>query len=155
MRKTIELVQWFYYWPKLVKHVNKYVEKCMVCIKVKGEMSNVGLYQPLPIPNIPWDYVSMDFIVGFPRTNQGYYNIYVVVDQFIIMGHFIPCRITNDPIHISHLFFKEVLRIIGLPLSIGLVRNVNFMSHFWKNLRKKLGSNMSFVLAYHTQRWLN
>ena len=155
MRKTIKLVQRFYYWPKLVKHVNKYVEKCMVCIKVKGEISNVGLYQPLPIPNMPWDYVSMDFIVGFPRTNQGYDSIYVVVDQFIIMGHCISCRTTNDAIHIACLFFKQVVRIHGLPLSIVLDRVVSFMSHFWKNLRKKLGSNMSFVLAYHTQRWLN
>ena len=51
--KTIELVQRFYYWPKLVKDVTKYVEQCMVCMKAKGGMSNAGLYQPLPIPNRP------------------------------------------------------------------------------------------------------
>jgi hypothetical protein len=149
--KTIELVQRFYYWPKLVKDVTKYVEQCMVCMKAKGRMSNAGLYQPLPIPSRPWDCVSMDFIVGLPKTKQGYDSIYVVVDRFSRMGHFIPCKTTNDASHIAHLFFKEVVRIHGLPLSIVSDRDVKFMSHFWKTLWKKLGTNMSFGSAYHPQ----
>ena len=50
VKKTIELVQRFYYWPKLVKDVTKYVEQCMVCMKAKGGMSNMDLYQLLPVP---------------------------------------------------------------------------------------------------------
>lgn len=68
----------------------------MVCMKVKGGMINVGLYQPLPIPNRPCDYLSMDFIIGFLKTKKGYDSIYFVVDRFSKMGHFIPCRTTND-----------------------------------------------------------
>lgn len=101
----------------------------MVCMKAKGGMRNAGLYQPLQFPNRTLDCVSMDFMVGFPKTKREYDSIYVVFDRFIKMGHFIPCRITNDASHIAHLFFKEVVRIYGLPLSIVLDRDVKFMIH--------------------------
>ena len=106
--KTLELVQRLYHWPKLVKDVTKYVEQCVVCMKAKGGMSNVGLYQPLPVPNKPWECVSMDLIVGLPKTKQGYDSIYVVVDRYSKMGHFIPFKTTIDASHISFFFSKRL-----------------------------------------------
>lgn len=63
----MELVQRFYYWPKLPRDVRRYVEKCVICMKAKRGANNVGLYHPLPIPNRPWECISMDFIVGLPK----------------------------------------------------------------------------------------
>lgn len=67
INKTLELVQRFYYWPKLLRDVTRYVEQCVVCMKEKGGSSNAGLYQPLPVPNRPLECVSMDLIVGLPK----------------------------------------------------------------------------------------
>ena len=67
------------------------------------------------------------------------------------MAHFIPCRTTNDASHISHLFFEEVVRIHGLPMSIVSNRDVKFMSHFRQTLCKRFGANMCFGSAYHPQ----
>ena len=61
--KTFEKLSHFYFWPKMRYEVEKYVKNCKVCQYAKGRRQNTGLYVPLPIPNRPWDMVSMDFVL--------------------------------------------------------------------------------------------
>ena len=66
--KTLILVRENFYWPKLVQDVENIVRRCVTCHVAKTHGSNAGLYIPLPIPTAPWEDVSMDFVVGLPRT---------------------------------------------------------------------------------------
>ncbi|WVZ62796.1 hypothetical protein U9M48_012498 [Paspalum notatum var. saurae] len=55
---------------------------CDTCQHVKAEYQRpAGLLQPLKIPEWKWEEISMDFIVGLPRTQKGYNSIWVVVDR--------------------------------------------------------------------------
>ena len=80
--KTLAQLQEFYYWSHMQTYVNKFVERCKICQYAKGRSQNIGLYQPLPIPNRPWDSISMDFVLGLPKTQKGTDSIFVVVDKF-------------------------------------------------------------------------
>ncbi|XP_019056297.1 PREDICTED: LOW QUALITY PROTEIN: uncharacterized protein LOC109116034 [Tarenaya hassleriana] len=149
--KTLIVLQEHFYWPHLKRDVERICARCIVCKKAKSRLQPHSLYSPLPIPSHPWTDTSMDFVLGLPRTRTGRDSIFVVVDRFSKMAHFISCHKTDDASHIASLFFKDIVRLHGMPRTIVSDRDAKFWSYFWKTLWSKLGTKLLFSTTCHPQ----
>ncbi|WVZ93815.1 hypothetical protein U9M48_039770 [Paspalum notatum var. saurae] len=114
-KKTEAVLSAHFFWPKMKRDVERFVSRCTTCQKAKSQLNPHGLYMPLPIPSTPWEDISMDFVLGLPRTKRGRDSICVVVDRFSKMAHFIPCHKSDDAVNIANLFFQEIMWEECLP----------------------------------------
>ena len=149
--KTLQAVEARYYWPQLRRDVRKLVGRCSTCTIGKLTRQNSGQYLPLPVPDSPWQEVSLDFVLGLPRTRRQLDTILVVVDRFSKMAHFIACSRTTYAAHTARLFFNEVVRLHGIPRRIISDRDVRFTSNFWRTLWQLMGTTLQFSTAFHPQ----
>ena len=129
-KKMVDVLASHFFWPQMRRDVERFVARCTTCQKAKSNLNPHGLYMPLPIPFIPWADISMCFVLGLPRTKRGRDSIFVVVDCFSKMAHFIPCHKSDDVVHIADLFFQEIVRLHGMPSTIVSDRDAKFLSHF-------------------------
>ncbi|XP_055960623.1 uncharacterized protein LOC126668412 [Mercurialis annua] len=138
--------------PVLIDRVAEYVSKCLTCQQVKLEHQRpFGYLQPLPIPEWKWERIAMDFVVGLPRTRQGYDSIWVIVDRMTKSAHFLPIKVSYTASRLAQLYIDRIVSLHGVPVSIVSDRGSVFTSRFWKALQESLGSRLDFSTAFHPQ----
>ena len=150
--KTIERIGRRFSWKNMNEEIRSYVTTCLLCQMNKpSQQLPMGLLQPLPCPDKPWHTVSMDFIVGLPKTREGHDSTIVVIDKLTKWAIYIPTLATDDAPTVARHFFHHVVRHHGVPSVIISDRDAKFTSIFWKSLWGQLGTRLHMSTAFHPE----
>jgi hypothetical protein len=106
MEKTVVILEKHFYWPKLRQDVNKYIRSCTAYAISKPTIKKKGLYTPLPIPEKPWESISMDYMYVLSSTKQGNDYVFVDVDQFLKMAILTACKKNTTTTDTAKIFFE-------------------------------------------------
>ncbi|KAH0610986.1 uncharacterized protein H6S33_011413 [Morchella sextelata] len=149
--KTLELITRNFYWPKMNEWIDDYVRSCDECQRNKpSRHKKYGALLPLSTPHSVWQSISMDFVVQLPES-KGYNQIWVVVDRFSKMSHFIPLVAETTAQDLAKIFLGQIWRLHGLPLDIVSDRDAKFTSSFWASLMELLDVRIRMSTAFHPQ----
>jgi hypothetical protein len=112
-------------------------------------LKTVGQLNPLLVPSWKWDDISMDFIVDLPKTSKGFDSIWVIVDRLTKLDHFLLIKIDLPPLAYAKIYIAHILSLHGVPKTIVSDRGPQFISKFWEQLHKSLGTKLIHGSAYH------
>jgi hypothetical protein len=150
--KTLEQVKRRFYWPGMDKTIVAYVTTCDACQRNKpSQQSPMGPLMPLPIPESPWQWVSVDLITNLPRSRSGNDAIVVFVCRLTKMVHYVATTTNVTAPQLATLFMREVVRLHGVPEAILSDRDPRFTAHFWRAFWSQLGTTLTMSTAYHPQ----
>ena len=155
--KTFELLSRKFYWPNLRTILGDYISSCTTCqLNKPAREKPSGLLQPLPVPERPWDTITVDFIVKLPpSTQQGstipYDSILVIVDKLTKMAHFEACHESMNAQELAWIIFKVIFKYHGIPSTWISDRGSLFTSKFFQEFSKLLGMKQKLSTAYHPQ----
>ncbi|WVZ71093.1 LOW QUALITY PROTEIN: hypothetical protein U9M48_019717 [Paspalum notatum var. saurae] len=134
------------------RDIAKFITNCDTCNRIKAERERpAGLMKPLEIPQWEWEKITMDFIVGLPRSPKGNDSIWVIVDRLTKSAHFIPVKASYKASQLAELYIQNILKLHGVPLSIVSDRGPQFTAQFWKSLHRALDTKLDYSTAYHPQ----
>jgi hypothetical protein len=141
-----------YWWYGIKRDVAAHVALCDTCHRVKAEHQRpAGLLQLLKVPEWKWEEIGMDFIVGLPRTRDGYDSIWIIVDRLTKVAHFIPVKTTYTGAKLAELYMSRIVFLHDVPKKIVSDRGTQFTSRFWGKLHDSMDTKLNFSSAYHPQ----
>ena len=149
--KTMDLVRRNYTWPGVRSYIKNYCKSCTTCARSKAPRHRpYGNLRQLPIPEKPWNSISMDFIEQLPPS-LGFTAILVVVDRLSKQSIFIPTHDTITSMQLAQLFVLHVFSKHGVPSHVTSDRGTEFVSHFFRSLGKALDMKLHFTSGYHPE----
>jgi hypothetical protein len=132
--------------------VAEYIALCDNYQRVKAERQRLaGLLQPLKIPQWKWEEISMDFIVRLPTTQSGYDSIWVIVDRFSKVAHFISVKTTYKGVKLVEPYIARIVCLHRVPKKIISDRGTQITSRFWGKLHEAMDTKLNFSSVYHPQ----
>ena len=150
--KTIDAVSRRFFWPHIKRMVRAKCRECLDCQRSKPRQHKAyGQLQPIPVPDRPWEQITLDLVTELPRTPRGHDAILMFVDRLSKMMHAVPTTKKLGAEGTAHIFKDHVFKYHGLPEAIIGDRDQRWNGHFWRTVFRSLGTKIRLSTAYHPQ----
>ena len=155
--KTMELIGREYAAPGLRTSVEQYIRECIQCQQNKSARhAKYGQIQFAPVPDTPWDDITMDFVVKLPKskdpaTRDVFDSIMVIVDKLTKYAIMVPFKESYKADQLAFILLDRLIRDHSIPRSITSDRDKLFTSNYWKTLVASIGTKLRMSTAYHPQ----
>lgn len=134
------------------KEITDIVQSCDTCQRTKARRGKVQPpLQPLPVPQKPWEEITIDFVTGIPATKAKHDAILVVVDRLSKMARFIPTTKTANTEETAHLLVRNIFCLWGRPKIVISNRGPQFASKLMGYITNTVGTERKLSTAYHPQ----
>ena len=75
----------------------------------------------------------------------------MIVDRLTKVAHYLLVRTNYGGEKLARLYVDHIVKLHGVPSKIVSDRGTQFISKFWRNLHKAMGTKLDFSSAYHPQ----
>ena len=141
-----ELVMRNYWWPGVTRDIERYVEGCNMCQRMKNRTEvMIGKLKLSEVLEKPWTYLMVDFITKLPLVTEKN-MILVACNRLSKMTYFIT---TTEGL--AKLFRDNVQKLYELLESIVLDRRPQFAAEMTKELKSMLGIETKLLTAFYLQ----
>jgi hypothetical protein len=129
----------------------RYICTCDPCQKIKHDQGvGTGFLQPLKIPAMPFDTITIDLIMGLPKSSKND-AILVVIDKLMKFAQFIATTADISATGIAVILFKQSIKIFGMPKTIVGDRDPCWTSSIWKSLSQLVDMHPALLTSKHPQ----
>ncbi len=150
-KKTYHRISQKYFWPTMKADVEEYVRTCHKCqMRKVGNNKPYGMYQPLPLPNEPFQEVSLDLVGPLVPTAKG--------NRYILTAN---CRLTKfafakalpdiKDVTVMTAFTQEFLYKYGVCEVLLTDRGTNLCSKYFEEVLKMHGIEHRKTTAFHPE----
>src|SRR5260370_31619202 len=139
------------YWPSMWKDVSQFCCTCDICQKTKPDLrGKKGLLSAHRAPQLPRDVISLDLIMGLPRSLNSDV-ILVVVDKLTKYAVYVPTVTTLSQEGFATLLINYVVQQFGLPLEMIVDRDAHWAQSFWASVTRHLSLQVLLSTSHHPQ----
>ena len=145
IRKTIDMMKMYLFWPKMENDIKKFIEKCESCRRAKWTCTTT--YKPLPTCDRPFKRVYMDYAGPLQRTRNGNRYFLVIVDDFTRYLTIYPTREASA--HTTMKCFQNFVMNEGCPEELMTDNGTHFVASSLGEWFKKSNIKHIRTSPYH------
>ena len=156
VKKTHDLLKKKFFWQGMQKNIQKYVGSYDIYQRTKASHHHpYSSLASLPVPDEPWQEITMDFIVELPPSKHKgnvYNSILVMVNWYTKMVQYLPTNAIIKSHKLGDLLMEEVF-LHDSDASMGIVsdRGSVFTSDYWSELCYYMKIKQQLSTAFHSQ----